>query len=154
HYSHVRLDAKRKALDGLSGGGSGVGYDTKHDTNPTAKSTANPQGVENIGGRDRDRTGDLLVAGSIRGRGGLRRWDEVTAPRPDKTTRTILPQPRSLVVAPEQSRRRSARGRGLDSYIARHVPLTYPLSRTGRMALSYDEAKAAFYDSEIERYLA
>jgi integrase len=33
HYSHVRLDAKRKALDALSVGGTGGSYDTKHDTN-------------------------------------------------------------------------------------------------------------------------
>ena len=62
HYSHVRLDAKRKALDGLSGGGSGVGYDTKHDINSASHSNANSQVIQNIGGRDRDRTGDLLVA--------------------------------------------------------------------------------------------
>ena len=61
HYSHVRLDAKRKALDGLSGAGSAVGYYTKHDTN-SANPNAKFQVVENVGGRDRDRTGDLLVA--------------------------------------------------------------------------------------------
>jgi integrase len=33
HYSHVRMDAKRKALDALSGGGSGGSYDTNHATN-------------------------------------------------------------------------------------------------------------------------
>jgi integrase len=39
HYSHVRLDLKRKALDGLSTRGSGLegkptGYDTNYDTMP------------------------------------------------------------------------------------------------------------------------
>ena len=62
HYSHVRLDAKRKALDDLFGGGSGVGYDKKHDTNSMNHSNATCQAIENVGGRDRDRTGDLLVA--------------------------------------------------------------------------------------------
>ena len=37
HYSHVRLDLKRKALDGLStgrrsSGGKSIGYDTNYDT--------------------------------------------------------------------------------------------------------------------------
>jgi hypothetical protein len=32
HYSHVRIDAKRKALDALSEGGKTKGYDTKNDT--------------------------------------------------------------------------------------------------------------------------
>jgi len=39
HFSHVRLDAKRKALDALSGGGSGGGYGTNGDTKPPADST-------------------------------------------------------------------------------------------------------------------
>jgi hypothetical protein len=30
---HVRMDAKRKALDALSGGGLTGGYDIKYDTN-------------------------------------------------------------------------------------------------------------------------
>lgn len=37
HYSHVRMDAKRKALDALSGGGSGGGYGTNHGTNSSAQ---------------------------------------------------------------------------------------------------------------------
>ena len=32
HYSHVRMEAKRKALDALSGGGSGGSYGTNSDT--------------------------------------------------------------------------------------------------------------------------
>ena len=31
-YSHVRMEAKRQALDALSGGGGRQGYDTKNDT--------------------------------------------------------------------------------------------------------------------------
>src|SRR5215471_12540590 len=46
HYSHVRLDAKRKALDDLFGGGSGVGYDKKHDTNSMNHSNATCQAIE------------------------------------------------------------------------------------------------------------
>jgi hypothetical protein len=34
HYSHVRLDAKRKAPDTLSGGGSAGSYGTNSETNP------------------------------------------------------------------------------------------------------------------------
>ena len=41
---------------------SGVGYDANRDTNSAANSKPNAQTVETIGGRDRDRTGDLLVA--------------------------------------------------------------------------------------------
>ena len=62
HYSHVRLDAKRKALDALAGGGSGGGYDTNSGTNPPTDSARASQVAENVGGRDRDRTGDLIVA--------------------------------------------------------------------------------------------
>ena len=32
HYSHVRVEAKRKALDALAGGVKNLGYDTKNDT--------------------------------------------------------------------------------------------------------------------------
>jgi len=60
HYSHVRLDAKRKALSGLSEGGSGDGYGTKYDTNSRAQSTTQPQ--VKIGGADGIRTHDLLDA--------------------------------------------------------------------------------------------
>ena len=56
HYSHVRLDAKRKALDALSGGVSGV---------VTSQSTSQNSGVpsqiiEKYGGADETRTRDLL----------------------------------------------------------------------------------------------
>ncbi len=56
HYSHVRLDAKRKALDALSGGVAGV---------VTSQSTSQKSGVpsqliEKNGGADETRTRDLL----------------------------------------------------------------------------------------------
>jgi integrase len=56
HYSHVRLDAKRKALDALSGGVAGV---------VTSQSTSQNLGVpsqviETFGGADETRTRDLL----------------------------------------------------------------------------------------------
>ena len=62
HYSHVRLDAKRKALSGLSGGGSGASYDTNNDTNSSADSKGDPQLAEKPGGADGIRTHDLLDA--------------------------------------------------------------------------------------------
>jgi hypothetical protein len=34
HYSHVRLEAKRTALDALGGEGKGEGYGTNNDTKP------------------------------------------------------------------------------------------------------------------------
>jgi hypothetical protein len=37
HYSHVRLDAKRQALDALSRLGKNRGYVTNHVTNTTAE---------------------------------------------------------------------------------------------------------------------
>ena len=52
-YSHVRMNAKRKALDALSGGGSGGSYGTKSDTNCPAESIAQPQVIEKIGGPER-----------------------------------------------------------------------------------------------------
>ena len=62
HYSHVRMDAKRKALDGLCGGGSGGSYDTKSDTKPPDDSKHDSQVTEKIGGREGIRTPGLLVA--------------------------------------------------------------------------------------------
>ena len=56
HYSHVRLEAKRKALDAISGGGS-VGVTSQ----TTSQNLAVPlQLTENIGGADETRTRDLL----------------------------------------------------------------------------------------------
>jgi integrase len=43
HYSHVRMETKRKVLDALSGGGPTGGYDTNDDTNSTAQSATEPQ---------------------------------------------------------------------------------------------------------------
>jgi integrase len=54
HYSHVRLQAKRTALDALSvmrpsvSGTKTRGYDTKHDTKPEGRSEQVPQLVENM----------------------------------------------------------------------------------------------------------
>jgi len=55
HYSHVRLDAKRKALDALSGGASGV-----VTSQSTSQNTSAPAEVtEKYGGDDETRTRDL-----------------------------------------------------------------------------------------------
>jgi len=62
HYSHVRMDAKRKVIARLSGGGSGGGYGTKRDTNSPVQSAAQPQVIEKNGGADGIRTHDLLDA--------------------------------------------------------------------------------------------
>jgi integrase len=59
HYSHVRMDAKRKALDALSGGTNAGSYDTKHDTNALPAVIANPQVVEINGRPVGTRTPDL-----------------------------------------------------------------------------------------------
>ena len=62
HYSHVRLDAKRKALDALSGGASGGSYGTNGDTNAPTKSSLKAQVIDKNGGADGIRTHDLLDA--------------------------------------------------------------------------------------------
>ena len=66
HYSHVRLDAKRRALDAISSrkpdGAAGHGqesYVTKHDTKPTGGGTPFFQVIEKNGGDDGTRTRDL-----------------------------------------------------------------------------------------------
>ena len=56
HYSHVRIQAKRTALDSLStkqaeranSGGETRGYDTNHDTKREAPETIPPQVLENM----------------------------------------------------------------------------------------------------------
>ena len=56
HYSHVRLQAKRTALDSLStkqveranSGSEAKGYDTNHDTKRGAAETIPPQLIENL----------------------------------------------------------------------------------------------------------
>ena len=66
HYSHIRLEAKRKALDVLAGGASIGSYGTKHGTNEPAKHLANPQFIEKIGGPGSTRTTDLtLIRGAL-----------------------------------------------------------------------------------------
>ncbi len=59
HYSHVRLEAKRKALDALSGGGSGGSYGTKNVTNGEADGAVLPQLIERNGRPVGVRTPDL-----------------------------------------------------------------------------------------------
>ena len=61
HYSHVRLEAKRTALNALGSGGSGGGYGTKHDANSADAPNAQPQVIEKVGGQCRARTCDLLL---------------------------------------------------------------------------------------------
>ena len=60
HYSHVRLEAKRKALDALTQRKKEQGYDTKSDTNTPAQQLVNPQVVEINGRPGRTRTSDLF----------------------------------------------------------------------------------------------
>ena len=71
HYSHIRRDAKRRALDGLSSrlseGTKQVGaeegsYGTRGDTNKPAGPVSNPEVIEKTGGRHGIRTHGLLVA--------------------------------------------------------------------------------------------
>jgi len=64
HYSHIRLDAKRRALEALSGSpvGAGVpepGYVTKHVTMPASEAGRNPQSDEKNGRHVGTRTPDL-----------------------------------------------------------------------------------------------
>ena len=59
HYSHVRLDAKRRALDALSSGGTTGGYGTNHDTNALPPPKPGPQVIEGNGRPVRARTADL-----------------------------------------------------------------------------------------------
>jgi len=59
HYSHVRLEAKRHALDALCSRGSTGGYDTNHDTNAPLPLKPGPQVVEENGRPVRARTADL-----------------------------------------------------------------------------------------------
>jgi hypothetical protein len=58
-YSHVRLDAKRKALDALSQTRHEQGYDTKNDTNAPSEHLVKPQVVEINGRPVGTRTPDL-----------------------------------------------------------------------------------------------
>jgi len=59
HYSHVRIEAKRKALDALAVGGKREGYDTKSDTKPPEAAIHFSQVLEKNGGDDGTRTRGL-----------------------------------------------------------------------------------------------
>jgi len=59
HYSHVRIEAKRKALDALATEGTAEGYDTNNDTNQSRNAFPSPQLIEKNGGDDETRTRDL-----------------------------------------------------------------------------------------------
>jgi integrase len=59
HYSHVRLEAKRKALEALTRVGSRVGYGTKYVTKRPAEPKAIPQVIGQDGRPVRARTADL-----------------------------------------------------------------------------------------------
>jgi hypothetical protein len=59
HYSHIRMDAKRKALDGISGRGLAESYGTNNDTKPEPDPVPEPQLTEKNGGDDETRTRDL-----------------------------------------------------------------------------------------------
>jgi hypothetical protein len=59
HYSHVRIEAKRKAFDALATGGKTAGYDTNNDTKPQSDTMPPSQGIEKNGGDDETRTRDL-----------------------------------------------------------------------------------------------
>ncbi len=57
HYSHVRMEAKRKALDDL--GATKKGYGTNDDTNAQASTNVHPQVIERNGRPVGTRTPDL-----------------------------------------------------------------------------------------------
>jgi hypothetical protein len=59
HYSHVRIEAKRKALDALAVGVKAVGYDTKNDAKPEVDAIPSVQVLEKNGGDDGTRTRGL-----------------------------------------------------------------------------------------------
>jgi len=61
-YSHVRMEAKRKAMETLAINTITAGYDTNYDTNVIRLSNRTPQVVEKVGGPGRDRTDDLFHA--------------------------------------------------------------------------------------------
>ena len=62
HYSHIRLDAKRSALDALSSRSKAAGYDTNDGTKRETGNSQHTQTAEKNGGREGARTPDLLVA--------------------------------------------------------------------------------------------
>jgi hypothetical protein len=62
HYSHVRLEAKRKALGSLSGRAEVGGYGTNDDTKKSEAQTPDSEVIDKNGGREGIRTPGLLVA--------------------------------------------------------------------------------------------
>ena len=68
HYSHIRLEAKREALNALSGRPSGKGtgggqadsHVTNHVTRTPSEAFPSPQLINKCGGADETRTRDLL----------------------------------------------------------------------------------------------
>src|SRR5215475_3611213 len=69
HYSHVRIEAKRKELDVLAVGAKSVRYDTKHDTKSQSSDGPFSQVIEKNGGDDGTRT-----RGLCRDRRQVTRW--------------------------------------------------------------------------------
>jgi len=61
-YSHVRMEAKRTAMEALSLSTRNAGYDTTNDTNAMPRPERPVYPVERIGGPGRDRTDDLFHA--------------------------------------------------------------------------------------------
>ena len=61
-YSHVRMEAKRTAMETLANSSRMVGYDTNHDTTVSLATVRPVYVVGLIGGPDRDRSGDLFHA--------------------------------------------------------------------------------------------
>src|SRR5262249_12664204 len=59
HYSHVRMEAKRQALDALARISERQGYDTKSDTNRGAELTVPAKVLEKNGRHEETRTPDL-----------------------------------------------------------------------------------------------
>ncbi len=70
HYSHIRMEAKRQALDALSSRpskgaterASGGSYDTNRDTKQPSEPVPSPEVIEKAGGREGSRTPDLRSA--------------------------------------------------------------------------------------------
>ena len=58
-YSHVRIDAKRNALDALSKGSERHGYDTTSDTNTASVFSVSAELIERNGRHEETRTPDL-----------------------------------------------------------------------------------------------
>jgi integrase len=59
HYSHVRLEAKRHALEAVNRKAASEAYVTNHVTNGVVQQIANPQVIEEYGRPVRARTADL-----------------------------------------------------------------------------------------------